>query len=52
MKNKHCNYTSSHIMTTNIFMYNQNVCCHYISSYITINKYCYNTSSCIMRNTL
>ena len=27
------------------FMYNENVCCHYILSYIIINKYCYYTSS-------
>ena len=34
-----------------IFMYNRNICCHYIPSYIMKNKYCCYTSSCIMRNT-
>ena len=29
------------------FMYKINFCCHYISSYIIINKYCNYTSSCI-----
>ena len=29
------------------FNFKRNVCCHYISSYIMINKYCCYTSSCI-----
>ena len=33
------------------FMYNRNVCCSYISSYIMTNKYYY-TSYCITRYTL
>ena len=33
------------------FIYERNVCCYYISSYIIINKYYY-TLSRIMRNTL
>ena len=32
MKHKYCYYTLSCIMTTNSFMYNENVCCHYTSS--------------------
>ena len=33
------------------FMYNKNVYCNYISSYIITNKYCHYTSSYIIRNT-
>ena len=33
-------------------MYNENIYCHYISSYIIKNKYCHYTSSCIIKNTL
>ena len=32
-------------------MYNRDVCCRYISSYITTNKYCNYTSSRITKNT-
>ena len=51
MKNKYCHYTSSRIMTTNIFMIHENVCCHYITACIMKNKYCHYTSSCIRRYT-
>ena len=34
------------------FMYNRNVCCHYILSYIMKNKYFYYTSFCIIKNIL
>ena len=30
-------------------MYNKNVYCHYILFYVMTNKYCYYTSSCIMK---
>ena len=31
------------------FLIHENVCCHYISSYIMKNKYCYYTSSRITK---
>ena len=48
-------YFSLYIVSYNekyAFMYNKNICCNYMSSYIMTNKYCYYTSYRIMRNTL
>ena len=33
------------------FMYNKNICCHYMFSYIMINKCCRYTPPCITTNT-
>ena len=47
--NKYCHYTSSRI-TEIQFSVSHNVCCHYILSYIMINKYCHYILSYIMIN--